>query len=91
MNSGTFDKDAFDFLAGDSGTVLDPQKERAGDERRAASAPVDPGEFDAVVDIQQRVDEVRAAANPLLEAARRCSECSPTCRRRSIRPKRWRG
>ncbi|MGC2948686.1 type VI secretion system protein TssL, long form [Burkholderia ambifaria] len=70
MNSGTFDKDAFDFLAGDSGTVLDPQKERGGEERRASGPAVDPGEFDAVVDIQQRLDEVRAAANPLLEAAR---------------------
>ncbi|AOJ64140.1 hypothetical protein WJ32_17755 [Burkholderia ubonensis] len=70
MNSATFDKDAFDFLASDSGTLPEPQKERAGHEKGAPSQPIDIGEFDAVVDIQQRLDEVLAASNPLLEAAR---------------------
>lgn len=67
MNSATFDKDAFDFLADGSGASLEPPKEPVGDVRPVSA---DADGFDAVADIQQRVDEVLASANPLLEAAR---------------------
>ncbi|MBR8300512.1 type VI secretion system protein TssL, long form [Burkholderia dolosa] len=70
MNSATFDKDAFDFLADGSGASLEPPKERVGDVRPVSTVSADADGFDAVADIQQRVDEVLASANPLLEAAR---------------------
>jgi len=70
MSSGTFDKDAFDFLSGDSGALREPQREGRADRRGAPRPLADTGEFDATENIQQRLDEVFAAENPLLEAAR---------------------
>ncbi|EIF79364.1 type VI secretion system, partial [Burkholderia pseudomallei 354a] len=68
MNSGAFDEAAFDFLVSDEGGA-NVAADRARSAAKAAGAEPARDRIDASVNVQHRLDEVRAAANPLLEAA----------------------
>ncbi|KGW45214.1 type IV/VI secretion system, DotU family domain protein [Burkholderia pseudomallei MSHR684] len=68
MNSGAFDEAAFDFLVSDEGGA-NVAADRARSAAKAAGAEPARDRIDASANVQHRLDEVRAAANPLLEAA----------------------
>ncbi|KVO39577.1 hypothetical protein WJ96_20180 [Burkholderia ubonensis] len=65
MSAGMFDDNAFDFLNDDDRGASGPRPERVPPRsaERAADATAAP------IDVEHRLDAVRAAANPLLEAA----------------------
>jgi len=78
MSSATFDDGAFDFLSdaaasagADAGLLPGMARPASGalGTLGAPEAPEGDGAFDLPVDIPARLDAVRAAANPLLEAA----------------------